>query len=99
MLLVCFYQETVIDLLKRSLWRDLTPPELAKCVLVVHRKDRRGPFYTHKTWNDPRLGPGWWALEGNGQLWVLKALEEIGRVKYIKVRILLSQRLRNCFSK
>ncbi|CAK8689984.1 uncharacterized protein LOC143471353 [Clavelina lepadiformis] len=88
---ICFesegFKESVTDLIRDALWRRVSPKEIARNVTVIKRQDRRGPYYDKKNEDIHKL-PGWWAVEGLGFVWVLKALEELNFVKLTKVRVI-----------
>lgn len=50
--------------------------EIARNIVVVRRKDRRGVYYSKENFNNPHLIPGWCIVKGSGCAWVLKTLEE-----------------------
>ncbi|XP_078492727.1 uncharacterized protein LOC100186250 isoform X2 [Ciona intestinalis] len=84
------FKETILEVFRDALQRLASPEYLGRKVVVVKRADNRGPYYDSVTWNNPRKCPGWWVVEGHGYVWILKALEDLGIVKTVKVRCVTS---------
>ena len=72
---------SIDNVLRNALSRKLSPQELAVEVTLIYRPDNRGPYAYKKSREDPRNFPGWWAIDGLANLWVLKAMEEFGIIR------------------
>lgn len=63
--------------------------DLCQTVVVVRREDRRTCLDSP---HDPTVQPGWWAVSGLQQLWILKRLEDLRLIETVMVKRLTNMK-------